>query len=170
MSTFKDRLLRVKAANFKRPYSYFLIIFSLLYLFVNSVLNGFFVIFPTLFDSNLLIIVPFLVLNLIVALLFGVVLNLMVYRFREAERFRKKAGLAPVGIFAGLLGGMCPGCFAGLFPSVLALFGISVTLGSLPLFGAEFLIVAIVLMLLSVYFLAETQVSCEIKPKKKTFK
>mgnify|MGYP005840538995 CR=1 FL=1 len=151
----------------KGRYFFFFILFSSLYLIFTAVINKFYAYVPTLQYMDKFVLIPMIILNVIIAVLFGITLNLIVFRYKEAQKFRKEAGLAPLGVFAGLLGGLCPGCFAGLFPSIVAIFGVSISLSSLPLFGAEFLIIAIIIMLVAIYFLTNTQVACKVKSKKK---
>jgi len=122
---------------------------------------------PGLLNNNLWITIPFITLNLLIAVFFAITINLVIYRYKESKKVRKHAGLAPVGALLGILGGMCPGCFAGLFPTIFALLGITTTLTVLPLFGAELLLFALILMGLSIWFLSNDQIMCTIQPKKK---
>ena len=117
---------------------------------------------PTLFNNNLKIIIPFVVFTFLIALLVGLVINLVIIKFKELKHVNKVSGLAAVGLFGGLLGGACPSCFVGLFPAFLGLFGVTASLSSLPLFGLEIQIGSILLLLISVYFLTKNSV-CEVK-------
>ena len=98
----------------------------------------------------------------LIALLVGLVINLVIIKFKELKHVNKVSGLAAVGLFGGLLGGACPSCFVGLFPAFLGLFGVTASLSSLPLFGLEIQIGSILLLLISVYFLTKNSV-CEVK-------
>jgi len=49
--------------------------------------------------------------------------------------------------------GVCPLCVTGLFPIIFGLFGLSFSLASLPFKGLEVQVVAIVLLLSSLYLL-----------------
>lgn len=158
---WKLRWQRIKEANFKPPYSYFLPSFTLFYLLLSSIINKFHIVLPTYFKSNLWIAIPILILNILVGVFFAATINLLIFRYKEQKTLRKEAGLAPVGLFVGILGGLCPGCFAGLFPSIFALFGVTITLTQLPLFGAEFLLGAMIIMGIGIYILANPQISCK---------
>ena len=163
--SFERRWKKVKEANFHGKSIFLFFLFFFFYIILTSWVNQFHVILPGLLHSNLWINLPIIFLNIILAALFGIVINLVIYRYKEQKRLRKQMGLAPVGVFIGIIGGMCPGCFAGLFPAIMGLFGVTATLGVLPLFGAEFLLVAIILMMISIWFLADDEVMCKI-PKK----
>jgi hypothetical protein len=105
--------------------------------------------------------VPFTLLVIITSLLFGINVALLVAKLEEL-RF-KSAGLSIAGLLFGSLAAGCPGCFFGLFPIILSLFGITGTLAILPLNGIELQIVAILVILASIYFLAEeSTVVCKI--------
>ena len=157
---------RIKKANFQRPYIFFFILFFILYFVIDVFVNEIFVVGLNFFHYNLLIIIALLILNIIVASLFAITINLMIYRYKESKNLRKEYGIAPVGMLAGLMGGLCPGCFAGLFPAFLALFGVTLTLTTLPLFGGELLIIAIIIFSISIYLLGKEQSVCKVKNKK----
>ena len=65
-------------------------------------------------------------------------------------------------MFAGLIGGACPGCFAGIFPAILGLFGSTGTLGILPFNGLEIQAVTILIIIFSVYMLTKPM-TCKVK-------
>ncbi len=161
--SFKERLERINTASFKGKKIIYFFIFFITYLIITGIINQFHIILPTLFQSNLKIIIPFLILNTLIAIAFAITINLAIYRYQESKILRKHAGLAPVGAILGLLGGLCPGCFAGLFPAIFAIFGITTTLTIFPLLGAEFLIIALILMTLSIWFLSNDQLMCPIQ-------
>ena len=66
-----------------------------------------------------------------------------------------------LGIFAGVLGGACPGCFVGLFPAVLGLFGVTASLSVLPFYGLEIQAASIVLLIVAIFFLTKETV-CKV--------
>lgn len=161
------RLQRIYESSFRSKKLIYFFLFFIIYLGINTIANKFYVLLPGLFKSNLWITIPFLILNLLIAISFAITINLIIYRYQEAKTIRKHAGLAPIGFIMGILGGLCPGCFAGLFPTFFALFGITTTLTVFPLFGAELLIIALALMTLSIWFLSNDQIMCSVKPQKK---
>ena len=91
-----------------------------------------------------------------------------IIKFKEYKQLNKKgSGLTTLGIFAGFLGGACPGCFVGLFPAVLGLFGVSASLSVLPLYGLELQAISAVLLIISAYYLSKNPVC---KTEIETFK
>lgn len=70
-------------------------------------------------------------------------------------------GFTFVGVFGGVLGGACPGCFVGLFPAVLGLFGVTATLSILPLYGLEIQAASVGLLVFAVILLTRDTV-CKI--------
>jgi len=165
--SLRGRLERIYASSFRSKNLFYFFILFFLYLAITTTINKFYIILPGLLHNNLWITIPFITLNILIAILFAITINLSIYRYKESKKIRKHAGLAPVGVFLGVLGGMCPGCFAGLFPTFFALFGITTTLTIFPLFGAELLLLALILMGLSIWFLSNDQTMCTIQPKKK---
>jgi len=151
----QNRKFLIKKSILKKPYIFSFIIIFLGYLLLNFLLNDFKTTLPTLFTSfKLWFLIPFVFFNfLLIPFLIALTINLANIKVKEAEGIKGKGLLAGLGTFGGILGGACPGCFAGLFPAFIGLFGVSATLSSLPLYGLElqfistaFLITAIVLL------------------------
>tara|TARA_Y100000310_G_C20665617_1_gene807319 strand:- start:1679 stop:2188 length:510 start_codon:yes stop_codon:yes gene_type:complete len=110
--------------------------------------------------------IPFIFFLFLVPGLVALNVNLVVYKFKDLKLMSKRgrAGAGSVGflgISAGLIGGACPGCFAGLFPAAVGIFGVTATLSSLPFNGLEVQLASSVLLFVSIYFLTRP-VSCEI--------
>lgn len=106
-------------------------------------------------------------LNIILALLLGINVSLLVYRLREFAADKKSSMTSGIGIFAAALANGCPGCFVGLFPFILSIFGVSATLSILPFNGIELQVLSAVLLSASIYFLSgKGNYICEIKTKK----
>ena len=104
------------------------------------------------------------IFTLLVAFLVAVNINLVIFKFRELGSIGIKAGgIGSAGVFGGILGGACPGCFVGLFPAFLGLFGISASLSVLPLLGLEIQIVSVILLVASMILLTRDN-TCD--PKK----
>jgi len=94
----------------------------------------------------------------------GVNISLLVYRFKEIAVDRKSSTMSGIGIFAAALANGCPGCFAGLFPFILSIFGVSATLSILPFNGIELQVLGAVLLGTSIFFLSgKSKNVCEIK-------
>ncbi len=81
---------------------------------------------------------------------------------KKTRNVSTAGGVAAAGIFTGILGGACPGCFVGLFPAVIGLFGVSASLGVLPLYGLELQIVS-ALFLAGAIALLTRDATCKIK-------
>ena len=118
----------------KGVYLLLFFLFLFLYLTLNFWINQIYLALPSLLNSNLKIVVPSLFFTLVIAVLTALTLNLVIIKARELRRIKKSSGLAALGLFGGLLGGACPSCFAGLFPAVMGLLGVTASLSSLPFF------------------------------------
>ena len=162
---------RIKKAIFSRPYVFYFICIFIVYMVLNILLNQTYVTFNTFFSSyRPSFYIPFMILNLITAFLVPLNINLSILKFKDLSFNTKgEEGFSIVGVFGGLLGGACPGCFAGLFPAFVGLFGISATLGNLPFFGLEIQVLSIVLLIIGAVLLSRETV-CKFKPLKKVSK
>lgn len=138
-----------------------LIYLGIYYLIINYFLTSFSLFFTTYVKSYAY---PAFILNIIVAILMGVNISLLIYRMKEFATDKKSSMMSGVGIFAAALANGCPGCFAGLFPVILSIFGISATLSILPFNGLELQVLGAVLLGTSIFFLSgKTKLVCEIK-------
>lgn len=161
-----NRLNKIKQAIFSSPYRYYFLITFIIYLGVAIWANQLYITgIKVLFDYKPSFLIPYLVFNLIILLLVPLIVNLVIIKIKDLRDISKAGGSAGfLGIFAGLLGSACPGCFAGLFPAFLGLFGVSATLGNLPFYGLEIQGLSIVLLMVSVWLLTrETVCKVEIK-------
>lgn len=164
----KTRIKKIKNVIIKRPYVFYFIIIFLTYLGINILLNKTYITFPTIFKSyKILFLIPFILLNLITAFLVGININLIIVKFKELKLINDikgttRGGIVSLGIFGGLLGGACPGCFVGLFPAFLGLFGITMTLGNLPLHGLEIQIISSIILIISLFLLTKEN-KCKVE-------
>ena len=152
----KRRIERIKRGITEKPYLFYFIGIFLVYIALNLGVNQIYVNLPILTSYATWFLIPFVSLNfLLVPFLVALTVNLSVIKFKEMRSVSSKSsgGFGFVGVFGGILGGACPGCFVGLFPAALGLFGITASLSVLPLFGLEiqflsaaFLITAIILL------------------------
>ena len=162
----KERINVIKSILKQRKYFLIFLVtaiiyFGAYYLIITYFLDSFSLFFTTYVKSYAY---PAFGLNIIVALLMGINLSLLVYRLKEYAADKKSSMMSGVGIFAAALANGCPGCFAGLFPVILSIFGISATLSILPFNGLELQGLSAVLLGASIFFLAgKTQNVCEIK-------
>lgn len=157
------RLEKIKEVTIRKPYIFSFLIIILAYLIITIMINKFYVIAPYLKTYNLKIVVPHLILNLVVAILLAVNINLIYSRFKEVKEIRKSSGLTFFGAFSGMLGGLCPGCIVGLFPLFMSLFGITASLASLPFQGLELQALAIILLIIPIILITNEDKTCKIK-------
>lgn len=90
-----------------------------------------------------------------VALLTGVDIALAAYHFREHGLDLQQGGAGAAGLLLGTLGAGCAACGSAVLLALLSLFGVSTSLLFLPLDGLEFAVGALVVLTLSIYWLAE---------------
>ncbi|WP_336359909.1 hypothetical protein [Haladaptatus sp. ZSTT2] len=108
--------------------------------------------YPFVSDSFDLLVGSILVL---IALLFGVDIAMVTYHLREHDLSVRQGSSGVAGLVLGTLGAGCAACGSVLIVGLLSLFGISVSLSFLPLDGLEFALLALVTLLLSIYWIAE---------------
>lgn len=78
-----------------------------------------------------------------------------VYHFREHRVSVQQGGTSAAGVLLGTLGAGCAACGSAVLVGLLSLFGVSTSLLFLPLDGLEFALGAVVVLLLSVFWLAD---------------
>ena len=76
--------------------------------------------------------------------------------YRERKRCTEASVFAGLGTIGGLATGFCPLCVTGLFPLLLSLFGVSFSFASLPFKGIEVQLLAVILLLVSLWLLRRT--------------
>ncbi|PSQ42611.1 hypothetical protein BRD07_03275 [Halobacteriales archaeon QS_9_68_42] len=90
-----------------------------------------------------------------VAVLFGVDTAMVTYHLREHGVSLSGGGGSALGAVLGALGAGCAACGSVLLIGVLSLFGVSASLLFLPLDGLEFALLALVALLLSMFWVAD---------------
>jgi hypothetical protein len=95
------------------------------------------------------------VLLLGVAALTGVDVAMAVYHFREHGVSVQEGGASAAGVVLGTLGAGCAACGSAVLIGLLSLLGVSTSLLFLPLDGLEFAVGGIVVLTLSIYWLAD---------------
>lgn len=162
----KERIKRIKKAITKKPYVFYFIGIFLLYIAINLIVNKLYVNLNVFTSLVLWFRIPFILFGFfIIPFLVALTITLSILRFKEAG-FGKHTGASGLGIFAGVFGGACPGCFVGLFPAFLGLFGITASLSVLPLFGLEIQFLSAVFLIIAIHLLTK-KVVCEIPLKNK---
>ncbi|MBR9700734.1 hypothetical protein GOV11_02615 [Candidatus Woesearchaeota archaeon] len=163
MQWLRQRWKFVKNTLTTRPHRVNVIPLSLIYFIIIGIVHTyiytnpirFFHTFPVWYTSL------YTILTLIVSIMIGVTLTLIIAKIREVRS--KSLGLGVLGVAVGSLAAGCPGCFFGLFPIVLGVFGVGGTLAVMPLNGLEFQMLSIILLTGSILSLAkETDISCKV--------
>lgn len=144
-----------------RKKSISLLIIFISYILLNAILNKTHITIPTLFRSfSTFFSIIFILTNLIIIpSLVSLTIVLAYEKIKDLKFVSKKKGSVPLlAIFATLLGGSCPGCFVGLFPAIIGLFGTTLTLGNLPLHGIEIQIISGIILIISIKYLTNPTV------------
>ncbi|MEZ3116064.1 hypothetical protein RYH80_09075 [Halobaculum sp. MBLA0147] len=94
-------------------------------------------------------------LLLVVSALSGVDVAMAVYHFREHGVGLASGGGSLAGVVLGTLGAGCAACGSAVLLGLLSLLGVSTSLLFLPLDGLEFALGALVVLTLSIYWLAD---------------
>lgn len=89
------------------------------------------------------------------AVLVGVNLALVTYHLREHQVSLRGGSGGAGGVVLGTFGAGCASCGSALLAGVLSLFGASGLLAVLPLDGLEFALLSVVLLVLSIYWIAD---------------
>jgi len=164
-----DRLERIKSILMQKKYFRIFLITTVAYLgvyyfIITYFLNSFSLFFTTYVKSYAY---TAFTLNILVAVLMGVNISMFAYKLKEYATDKKSSMMSGVGIFSAALANGCPGCFAGLFPLVLSIFGVSATLSILPFNGLELQGLSAVLLGGSIFLLSGNAKNvCKIKMKK----
>ena len=97
----------------------------------------------------------------IIALLSGLYISLVVYKIRLKQKEKSSKFLGSLGIITGLFAAGCPMCGAFLF----GLLGFPLVLFFLPYKGTELKLLAILLLLVSIYLITRKN-KCNLNYKK----
>lgn len=158
----------LKEVVLKKPYVYSFIGIFVAYFVFNAWVNNLFVTGLAIFTTyRISFVIPFVFFLIIVPGLVALNINLVTRKFKELKNMSKKGsagagGVGMLGIFAGVLGGACPGCLVGLFPAVLGIFGVTgASLVILPFNGLEIQAASVVFLLTGSYYLTKP-VTCKI--------
>lgn len=99
----------------------------------------------------------------LVALLTGADIALVGYHLLEHDLSARDSGGSVVGVGLGVLGAGCAACGSAVLAGVLSLVGVTGLLTALPLDGLEFSLLAAVVLVLSMYWLADGMRGGEIR-------
>jgi hypothetical protein len=95
------------------------------------------------------------VLLLALAVLIGVDVAMVVYHLREHGLSAREGSSGAVGLVLGTLGAGCAACGTAILAGLLSLVGATGLVTLLPLEGQEFSVLAIVVVVLSIYWIAD---------------
>ena len=95
------------------------------------------------------------ILLVVVALLTGLDIAMVAYHFRTHGLSVSEGGSGALGVVLGVLGAGCAACGSAVLLGVLSLFGVSTSLLFLPLDGLEFAVGALIVLTLSIYWIAD---------------
>lgn len=94
------------------------------------------------------------ILLVVTALLIGVNTAMVVYHLREHALSAAQGTTSAAGVLLGTIGAGCAACGSAVLAGVLSLFGVTASLTVLPFEGLEFAALALVALVLSVFWLA----------------
>lgn len=162
------RSQRIKQALLTRPYVFIFLFVFFAYILFNYWIND--IGSSSLFrDFKLWFLILFLLFNfLLIPFLVGLTVSLVFMKLKDAsfvaQRKAKGGTFAVIGTFLGVLGGACPGCFVGLFPAFLGIFGVTATLRILPFYGLEVQVLSMILLVIAIGLLTRETV-CKVTYK-----
>lgn len=111
-----------------------------------------------MYMNSILYIVSSLGMSILIALLFGINVSLIVYKFNLSKKIGLKEDSSSIlGVAGGALGSGCPVCGATL----LGFLGVSGGLAILPFKGLELKILSLGLLLFSTYKVSESIFDCK---------
>ncbi|MDY6765721.1 MAG: hypothetical protein SV377_08640 [Halobacteria archaeon] len=102
-------------------------------------------------------------LLVIIATMFGIDLALLAYHFREHGVSVRSGSGSGLGLVLGALGAGCAACGTVILAGLLSFFGVAGALTLLPFHGLEFSVLAVMVLLLSIYWVADGMRGGEIK-------
>ena len=153
---------RIKAVFIKKPYIYITIVSFLVYLVINALVNDWHIFISGIFEIYWYIAYPYVIFSIVIAIMVAVSISLGYMRLKELQRMSGASGLSLVGAFFGVITGACPGCLVGILPAVVGLFGGTLSLSQLPLFGIEIQILTISILIFAIYYLTKEN-TCKVK-------
>ncbi len=92
---------------------------------------------------------------LVTAALVGIDISLVTYHLRENTLSMSEGGGGVIGVVLGTLGAGCASCGTAILAGLLSLFGLGGVLTALPLDGLELAFLAIVTLILSIYWISK---------------
>ena len=126
---------------FKKPYIYLMLLIFLIYIILNLFISGFYetVILIVRYSEavNWVKLSLSIALSLVIAILIAINTTYLYINYKQKKICKKEATTTSMATIGGLITGFCPLCITGLFPVIFGIFGISLSLASLPFQGIE---------------------------------
>ena len=142
---------------FKKPYLYWGIGIFIFYEVLNFIASGFYntikLIFIYASNINWLEIIISVSLSLIIGALVAINGVFVYIKYKERKKCKESGLVAGFGTATGLATGFCPLCITGIFPIILGLLGFSFSFASLPFKGIEIQVLAVLILLTSLWML-----------------
>ncbi|MDX1607908.1 MAG: hypothetical protein R3251_01735 [Candidatus Spechtbacterales bacterium] len=101
-----------------------------------------------------------------ISVLVGINISFSVYYFKQRLSFQRASGVSLIGMLVGLLGVGCASCGSVVLASIIGLGATASLVGFLPLNGQEINIVAVIILMFSLYITAKKAYDpliCEVK-------
>ena len=106
-------------------------------------------------------------LLVVISVLFGLNISLTVYYFKRRITFQKAGGMSVAGMLVGLIGIGCASCGSVILATFLGVGAAAAFTGFLPFGGQEFSILAIIILVVSLYITGKKiadPLVCGIRP------
>lgn len=106
-------------------------------------------------------------LLVVISVLFGLNISLTVYYFKRRITFQKAGGMSIAGMLVGLIGIGCASCGSVILSTFLGVGAAAAFTGFLPFGGQEFSILAIIILVVSLYITGKKiadPLVCGIRP------
>ena len=165
----RSRIDTIRMVMQEKSYVVLFFIFLIIYIAVNFLINQFQEVIPFFLSYNLYFVIPYFTLTILIAITIALNLTIISYKLKKvcgsSGGSKSEKRVTFLGAIGGLLGGACPGCFDGLLPTVAGVFGITITLSSLPFLGVEIQIPTLLLLLGGLYLVANP-LTCKIDQPK----
>lgn len=91
------------------------------------------------------------ILLVLISILFGLNISFTVYYFKRRIAFQKAGGMSILGMLAGVVGVGCASCGSVILSTFLGVGATATFTGILPFGGQEFSVLAIIILLVSLY-------------------
>lgn len=91
--------------------------------------------------------------HIIISALIAIHLTCLIYYFRARRRIEGAAGIGFIGVLSGIIGVGCSVCGSVVLSSLIGLSATTTLITFLPLRGVEFSLLAIVILLSSIFYL-----------------